>query len=164
MARVKSGTKHASTVVTIPRPWQIAFITALVLSQLVYVALSVWSFFGYNHSMNGGGWGLQAFQAVQFAYPILFAVAGYVFIRRRVAGTVPRWFWALFLATIALIIHFALQVPINLLLNSLMQPVYGSNNNPGWWYNFGWMWAEMAVYFVLFCGGLAWISRRGKRA
>ena len=156
MAIAKNQTN--ASVVSITTPWQLVFVTALVLSQALWVAVYLWSFTRRGVYTSYGTW---MFQASYWVYPLLYVVAGYVFAwRQRIRGLVPRLFWAVFLAAIGTAVYNGSTVLLRWLENHVGR--YDPSRS-GLWAAFGWEWTGMGTMFVLFCLALVVIARR-KRA
>lgn len=156
MARV--AVKKTPTVVTITAPWQVAFMVAVVLSQLAWMVVLLWSYTQHGAYVSFGTW---LWQVSVWLYPLLYVGAGYWYVRRRVQGKMPRLFWAVFLATIAYGFYMAEGALSNWLRFNIIHflPPHGN----GVWAAFGWDWLQMGVLFALFCLVLGVLANR-KRA
>lgn len=152
--------KKQPTLVTINRNWQLAFIVAIVVTQLISVGTILWMFTRHSAYISGGTW---AFQISQWVYPLLFLAAAYFFVKKRIVGLVPQLFWMMFVTTIGYVAWSAVDVFLNSLfaINNWWPQVTRADSS--WWSAFGITWSEMFVVWVLYCLGLWLITREGKR-
>lgn len=158
MARTTNPTKTAVNV-TITRNWQLTFIAVMVLAQLFALYYLVDGLLHYARYFKDGTF---IYQSVQNLYPVLYALAGWIFARNRVVGTMPKLFWAVFVAVIGLAVYSTTQLPL-LFMSHWVSAIAGSNGK-AWYQGIYWMWAQMAVVFALYCGGLWYIKRRSGKA
>jgi hypothetical protein len=156
MARTRPSVKNSANV-TISRPWQIAFLIIVGGAQLLFTLFMLWSQFRYHQRTDSAALSLMFSQTF---YPLLFVLVGYAYALRKVQGTIPRLFWAVFLAMLGLSLYYSLQLPVTYLSNAFGLYSYGPNNN--WWSSVGWVWVQMSVVFVLYCLTLWLITRRSK--
>lgn len=148
------------TVVTLNPQWQLTFIIALILAQALSVATMIWSFVRVSHYVSSGTW---TFQVVTWLYPLLYVLAGYLFARRRVRGTVPRLFWAMFIGTTGMIIYSALQMLLNFMFSWFnWWPVIGPDDK-SIWSAFGITWLQMAALFAVYAVALWAVAVRKRR-
>jgi hypothetical protein len=148
-----------SSAVTITRPWQLAFLFSAVASQLSATAYIVWAFSRSGSWVSASTW---TYQIVYFTYPLLFVAAALLFLRRRVSGTLPRLFWASFLATIGCFASMVITTGVQAIQTSwLRDHYYGADASI--WNSFSWQWTGMGAAFALYCGSLAYVAWRVKR-
>jgi hypothetical protein len=152
--------KKQPTLVTINPTWQLAFIVAMVVTQVISVGTILWLFTRHGNYISSGTW---AYQIVQWLYPLLFVGAAYFFVRRRVTGLMPRLFWMVFVATIGVAFWGTLQLLLNALFSAFSWWPQVTSADNSWWSAFGITWTEMFVLFALYCTGLWLIAREGKR-
>jgi hypothetical protein len=152
--------KKHPTLVTINRNWQLAFITAMVVTQLLSVGTILWMFTRHSAYISGGTW---AYQVSQWAYPLLFLGAAYFFVRKRIVGVLPQLFWMVFVSTIGLVAWSALGLLLNALFSLYNWWPQVTSSDRSWWSAFGITWTEMLVLWALYCLGLWLIAREGKR-
>ena len=157
MARAKSSVTTPINV-TISRPWQLAFLVTVAGSQIVFLALGMWSQMRYNQHMSPT---VSAMQYAQEVYPLLYGLVGYIFVQRTVRGTVPQLFWAAFVATLGLSVYYALQMPLMYLTGVL--GLYGSRPGDNWWTGASAVLTQLVVGFGVYCLALWVIARKGKR-
>jgi hypothetical protein len=160
MAVAKASKKQTPVVVTINRRWQLTFIGVLVVAQAISTAMTLWTLSHFGH-ISGGTW---TFQITTWGYPLLYAAAGYVFVRRRARGFVPRMFWALFVTMLGIVAYNALQAIVNYLYAEFNWWSTVATSDPSLWDAFGTYWTQMIIGFVLYCAALWGITVKGKRA
>ncbi len=155
---VKTKTLKTPNVVTITAPWQLTFLAAMVLGQLSWVVLLLWTYVLHHGYMGVGTW---TWQISYWVYPLFYVAASYAFICSRVRGALPRLFWAVFLATIGEAVYTFTSSIFNWLRFDVIRAAAPTGN--GLWAAFGWDWVHMGVVFGLFCLTLYIVARR-KRA
>lgn len=153
----KELVSKSSSIVTITRPWQWAFLLSAAASQVSATAYIVWAFSRPDGWVSASTW---TYQIVYFAYPLLYVAAALLFMRRRVSGTLPRLFWATFLATTGYLASMVLSTGVQAIQTSWMRNHYYDSSSV--WSTLGWQWSGMGVAFVLYGCGLAYISWRSK--
>lgn len=159
MAVKKAPSKLQPSLVTIDRKWQIAFIVSIIGAQAIIATYMMWTVFHYAHHFSFGLW---SYQIMWTLGPLLFLIVGWLFSLHRVRGTVPRLFWGTLLATVGVIIYSALQIPVNDLLVHLHILNYQNGAN-SWWLQYGFVWTQYVVMFLLYTTALTVIAFRGKR-
>jgi hypothetical protein len=155
-----AAAKKQPTLVTVNRNWQLAFIAAMVVTQLISTGTVLWMFTRHGNYIGSGTW---AFQVSQWVYPLLFVAAAYPFVRKRIVGIVPKIFWMIFVATIGLVAWSAVMLLLNgmFALNNWWPQITSADKS--WWSAFGITWTEMLVFWVLYCLGLWLIASEGER-
>ena len=151
----KTNSSKVPMNVTVSRPWQIAFIVVLIAGQIVGAGSIWWSLVHISHYASLGTW---VFQSSYWLYPILYLGAGYLFMKGRVQGTLPRLFWAVLLTTLGATVAQACSVIANYIRIASVQP-YGD----GIWSTFGGYWIQMAVVFLAYVLVLAVIRQRSSK-
>lgn len=151
--------KTTPTVVTITKPWQSAFIAAAIASQALWVGMFVWNFTRPHQYINAGTW---TWQITTWAYPLLFLGIGYFFASRRVRGTLPRLFWAMFLTVMGYMLYSTGSVAFNWLAPHIFYP-HIAPGDTSLWAAFGRDWTEMLVVLLAYTVVLGVLDRRSKR-
>ena len=141
MAQLKK--KTTNTTVTITKPWQIAFIVTALLSQLIWVGMVLWAYTRPDHWIGGGTW---TFQILSWFYALAYLLVAFVFIRRRIRGTLPRLFWSFFIATIGYLAYSTLSALASWARGNWIG--YSSSTDTGLWAAYGWEWTVMIAVFV----------------
>lgn len=160
MAVAKAKAKKPSKLVTIDRGWQGAFIVAMAFAQIVSIATVLVGFLRLSHYVSSGTW---TFQVVGWLYPLLYLGVAYLFVSRRISGNYPRLFWAMFIATMGVIVYGALQGLLTMMFSVFNWWPQVTSADRSWWTAFGVYWSQMAAIFGLYCLVLWVISRERKR-
>ena len=158
--QAKQAKKSTPVLVTITRPWQLVFVSIMLLSQIIIVAQLLWAYARFIHYLSAGTW---AFQISTWGYPVMLVIIAWIFGLGRVLGWLPRLFWAVFLATMGVAAFNVVQTVTNMLMTTFHWQSGIGANGTSWWAAFGVPWAEMMVLVVLYTVALGVIARRSKR-
>ena len=151
MARAKA--QKNPTVVTITTNWQLAFIVALVAASAVSTGQIIYGMVRLSHYVSSG---TLMVQTSMWVYPILYLAIAWLFVQRRIRGTVPRLFWAILVTAIGMSIYGI----VSTLSQVVMWETHYTITGDSVWSAFGVNWTVMGIMLVLYCVALGVIAKR----